>query len=91
MNRDLRGIDSIGYGFTSYFLIPPLNASREKKTMNVSGLLNITKVLIMANDHQHLLAGSDRNTAKVPITGNDHQHVLEATYFNRTLIMAIKP
>ena len=93
MNRNLRNIDLIGYVCTAYFLTLPLNGSRnaKKRTMHVSGLLNITKVLIMANDHQHLLAGSDRNTAKVPITGNDHQHVLEATYFNRTLIMAIKP
>ena len=53
MNRNVRSIDSIGYLFTAYFLTLPLNASRnaEKRTMNVSGLLNISKVLIMANDH----------------------------------------
>ena len=56
--------------------------------MNVSARLNMTKLIIMAIDHQHylliVLAGSDRNSTttnnnNVSITANDHQNLVEAT------------
>ena len=70
----------IGLLPTRYFLTPFLNTSRNNasKTRIVSGRPSMTKVLITANDHQHLLAGSDRNTANVLIMANDHYHLLEA-------------
>ena len=92
MNRNLRNIDLIGYVCTAYFLTLPLNGSRnaKKRTMHVSGLLNITKVLIMANDHQHLLEALEtilKCRSRVSIAST----CWKQRYFSRTLIVTSKP